>query len=126
MFVGGCGNFNSGTPEQMYTALYERIGALPGSTLVYVGHEYTVKNLEFACVVEPENDIVAARLQWAQQRLAAGQDTIPSTIHDEHATNPFLRACAGTPAVLAYAGEQEPVAALAAVRRMKTAWGRHK
>ena len=29
LFVAGCGNFNAGTPEQMYTALYERIGALP-------------------------------------------------------------------------------------------------
>eukprot|EP00961_Rhodomonas_salina_P195628 2641168-Rhodomonas_salina.1 len=36
MFVAGCGNLNSGTPAQMYTALVEKIGTLPPETLVYV------------------------------------------------------------------------------------------
>jgi hydroxyacylglutathione hydrolase len=51
LFVGGCGNFNSGTPAQMQTAL-EKLGALPPKTLVYVGHEYTIKNLMFANFAE--------------------------------------------------------------------------
>eukprot|EP00041_Stephanoeca_diplocostata_P017058 m.339282 g.339282 ORF g.339282 m.339282 type:complete len:181 (-) comp20581_c0_seq1:1276-1818(-) len=39
MFVAGCGNFNNGTPAQMVQA-FDRIGQLPPSTMVYVGHEY--------------------------------------------------------------------------------------
>lgn len=120
MFVGGCGNFNSGTPEQMFAALHLQIGSLPDSTLVFVGHEYTLSNLRFAAVVEPENAAIAARLKWAEGRVAEGLATVPSTIKDERECNPFSRACAGVPSVLAFAQEQEPVAALAAVRRIKS------
>lgn len=48
--TAGCGNFNSGTPQQMYTALLEKIGSLPFDTLIYCGHEYTEKNLLYAQV----------------------------------------------------------------------------
>ena len=48
----------------MYTALIERLGALPGTTDVYVGHEYTAKNLQFAAEVEPSNQAIQAKLAW--------------------------------------------------------------
>ncbi|KAJ1467845.1 beta-lactamase-like protein [Baffinella frigidus] len=53
LFVAGCGNFNDGTPKQMYEALYSKIGELPDETLLYVGHEYTLSNLKFAAHAEP-------------------------------------------------------------------------
>ena len=56
LFVGGCGNFNSGTPEQMYKAMCEVLGKLPEETLVYCGHEYTHRNLAFAVCAEPDNE----------------------------------------------------------------------
>ena len=90
LFAGGCGRVFEGTPEQMYTSLM-RLAELPDQTLVYCAHEYTVSNLRFAREVEPYNDQLAARLEEAEKARAEGRPTVPSTIRDELATNPFLR-----------------------------------
>ncbi|EGD82473.1 hypothetical protein PTSG_03122 [Salpingoeca rosetta] len=124
LFIGGCGNFNQGTPQMMYDALYTKLGRLPDDTRVYVGHEYTVKNLTFARVVEPDNRAVQEKLAWAEEQRQAGQYTVPSTIGEEKAFNPFMR-CHETP-VHAYCGTADAVTALATVRERKTAWGRVK
>jgi hydroxyacylglutathione hydrolase len=102
LFAAGCGRLFEGTPEMMYTALVEKLGRLPGDTRVFCGHEYTVANLTFAAHVEPENEAVKRALEGAKERRArAAADwhdatpdemTVPSTIADEHATNPFMRA----------------------------------
>jgi hypothetical protein len=47
---------------------------------MWCGHEYTVKNLEFAAEVDKENKAVQEKLQWAKSQRAANQPTIPSTI----------------------------------------------
>ncbi len=102
LFAAGCGRLFEGTPAMMYAALVEKLGRLPGATRVYCGHEYTASNLRFAAHVEPENEAVKQALARAQERRAkAAPDwhdatpdemTVPSTIADELATNPFLRA----------------------------------
>jgi len=102
MFAAGCGRLFEGTPAMMYTALAEKLGRLPGETRVYCGHEYTASNLRFAAHVEPDNDAVKralARVQEIRARAAGDwhdatpeEMTVPTTIADEHATNPFLRA----------------------------------
>eukprot|EP00050_Salpingoeca_kvevrii_P005317 m.278819 g.278819 ORF g.278819 m.278819 type:complete len:313 (-) comp11102_c2_seq2:1397-2335(-) len=119
LFVAGCGNFNDGTPQQMYTALVEKIGALPGHVKVYVGHEYTVSNLEFALTVEPDSEALKARYEWAQTARRDGKPTVPSTVADEWATNPFMRV--REPSVQVYAGVSDPVEAIAIVRQRKSA-----
>jgi hydroxyacylglutathione hydrolase len=124
LFVAGCGNFNSGTPQQMYNALIKQIGALPRDTKVYVGHEYTVSNLRFAQVVEPKNDAARKKLAWAQEQRKAGVPTVPSTLEDEFNTNPFMRI--GEPSLAAYTGKADPVDILLEVRTRKTEWGRKK
>lgn len=45
MTLGRC---FAGTPSQMFSSLIEKLAQLPPQTLMYPGHEYTVKNLEFA------------------------------------------------------------------------------
>jgi hydroxyacylglutathione hydrolase len=102
LFAAGCGRLFEGTPAMMYTALVEKLGRLPGETRVYCGHEYTASNLRFAAHVEPENPavqralerVLAARARAAADWHGATPDemTVPTTIADEHATNPFLRA----------------------------------
>jgi hydroxyacylglutathione hydrolase len=102
LFAAGCGRLFEGTPEMMYTALHEKLGALPDDTKVYCGHEYTESNLRFAAHVEPENAAVRekqARVQAVRRRAAADwhdataeEMTIPSSIGEERRTNPFLRA----------------------------------
>lgn len=90
LFVGGCGRFFEGTPEQMVQSA-AKLGALDGETLLYCGHEYTVKNLQFGLVVEPDNEATQRKIVWAQDMRAAGRPTVPSTIADEKAFNPFMR-----------------------------------
>jgi hydroxyacylglutathione hydrolase len=102
LFAAGCGRLFEGTPAMMFEALVGKLGRLPGETLVYCGHEYTESNLRFAAHVEPDNAAVqraleragAARAKAAPDWHDAGPDemTVPTTIADEHATNPFLRA----------------------------------
>eukprot|EP01138_Halocafeteria_seosinensis_P009579 gb/GECG01009789.1/.p1 GENE.gb/GECG01009789.1/~~gb/GECG01009789.1/.p1 ORF type:complete len:319 (+),score=35.10 gb/GECG01009789.1/:1-957(+) len=101
LFIAGCGRFNSGSPEQMYYALVEIIAHLPKHTKVFVGHEYTKKNLAFAHSVEPHNQSVKNLMQWVEERRSAGKPTVPSTVQQEVATNPFIRLT--SPEVVEYA-----------------------
>jgi hydroxyacylglutathione hydrolase len=80
-----------GDPEMMHASL-QRLAHLPPATRVYFGHEYTASNLRFAAHVEPDSRPIAARIAEVTERRAHGQATTPSTISDELATNPFLRA----------------------------------
>jgi hydroxyacylglutathione hydrolase len=101
MFAAGCGRLFEGTPEMMFAA-FAKLGALPDATRVYCGHEYTESNLVFAAHVEPDNAAVKKKLERVRAiRSNAAADwhdatpdemTIPSTIGEERATNPFLRA----------------------------------
>jgi len=91
MFVAGCGRLFEGTPEMMVVSLCDKIARLPQNTRVYCGHEYTVSNLRFAAAAEPENENVKHKLDVAREKRSRGEPTVPSTIEDELATNPFLR-----------------------------------
>jgi hydroxyacylglutathione hydrolase len=101
LFAAGCGRLFEGTPEMMFEAM-GKLGALPGDTRVFCGHEYTESNLRFAAHVEPGNEAVKRALERARAlRAKAAADwhdatpdemTVPTTIADEHATNPFMRA----------------------------------
>ncbi len=91
LFAAGCGRVFEGTSAQMWASLCA-LAALPGDTLVYCGHEYTLANLRFALAVEPENQALRDRQAQAQATRERGLPTLPSTIALEHATNPFLRA----------------------------------
>lgn len=91
LFSGGCGRLFEGTAETMWISL-QKLRALPPETLMYCGHEYTRKNLQFAAAVEPNNEAIRQRQIWAQARVDKGQPTLPSTIANEREFNPFLRA----------------------------------
>lgn len=91
LFIAGCGRFFEGTASQMYHALLEVVASLPHNTEVYCGHEYTVQNLKFAVTVEPENEALTAKLEWAKARRDKGESTVPSTIAEELSYNPFMR-----------------------------------
>ena len=91
LFALGCGRLFEGTPQQMWESLC-KFRNLPGSTLVYCGHEYTQSNARFAKTIEPDNPILIARCQDIDGMRARNLPTIPSRIDVELATNPFLRA----------------------------------
>jgi hydroxyacylglutathione hydrolase len=78
------------------------LGAMPDDTLVYCGHEYTEANLRFAAHVEPGSEAIRRRVARAAEARSRGEPTVPSTLGEERATNPFLRVDEG--AVRAFAG----------------------
>ena len=90
LFSAGCGHPFEGTPAQMYGSL-ARLAALPASTVVCCGHEYTVKNLRFAATVEPHNEAVQRYAAECGAKRARGEPTLPSTLELEREVNPFLR-----------------------------------
>ena len=91
LFAMGCGRLFEGTPDQMFASL-TRLAALPGETLAYCAHEYTLANAKFAAHAEPDNAATADRLAEVERLRASGQMTVPTTIALERATNPFIRA----------------------------------
>ena len=101
LFSIGCGRIIEGTPEMMWASLL-KLRDLPGDTKIYCGHEYTLANIRFAQTIEPDNRALAARAEEAARQIAAGKPTIPTTIEQEKAANPFLRA--DEPAVAAAVG----------------------
>src|SRR5262249_33163816 len=90
LFVAGCGRLFEGATTMMHASL-SKIAALPAETKIYCGHEYTVTNLRFAQTVEPENEAIKAKLVRAKALRDRREPTVPSTVADEHRTNPFLR-----------------------------------
>jgi hydroxyacylglutathione hydrolase len=91
LFSIGCGRVIEGTPEMMWQSLLKLRG-LPDDTRIYCGHEYTVANVRFARTIEPANAALAAREKEVEKLVAAMMPTIPSTLGEEKAANPFLRA----------------------------------
>jgi len=87
----GCGRVFEGTPEQMWASL-SKFSQLPDDTVIYSGHEYTATNARFALTIEPGNKDLQARAKDITAKRANGQPTVPSTLAEERATNPFLRA----------------------------------
>ncbi len=91
LFAMGCGRLFEGTAAQMYANL-QRLAGLPSQTRVYCGHEYTLANARFAMTVEPDNEALDKRLAQVERARARGEATLPTTIGEERATNPFMRA----------------------------------
>lgn len=91
MFAIGCGRLFEGDAEQMFANM-ARFAALPDDVRIYCGHEYTLANARFAAHVEPGNAAVTDRMARVTAMRERGEVTLPSTIGEERATNPFLRA----------------------------------
>jgi len=90
LFGAGCGRLFEGTPAQMWHSL-KKLSALHNNTQVYCAHEYTMSNLAFAFVIEPDNAELNHRIVTDQKKRDNSFPTIPSCIGAEKATNPFLR-----------------------------------
>jgi len=90
LFSLGCGRLFEGTPGQMLASL-DRLAALPGDTRVCCTHEYTRSNAAFALAVDPDNAALQARAKAVRDLRERLQPTLPVTMAEERATNPFLR-----------------------------------
>lgn len=116
LFTGGCGRLFEGTAQQLFTSLC-RIAALPPDTEIFCGHEYTERNLQFAFALEPNNARIAARLTKVAALRRMGKPTVPASLAEELATNPFLRC--GEPVVQKAMGHSDPEKVFALLRQKR-------
>ena len=86
IFGCGCGRLFEGTFSQMHESL-KVLSKLPKSIKIFCAHEYTKKNIEFALMLEKDNENLIAR----KNSLKNVDITLPSTLSEELETNPFLR-----------------------------------
>ena len=94
VFVMGCGRVQPGQMAAMWTSL-SRLMALPGDVRLVGGHDYTLSNARFAAAMEPANAALTARLAEAEAAKEEGRFWALTTVAEETATNPFLRAGEG-------------------------------
>jgi len=90
LFTAGCGRILGGTTAE-YAESIVKLRQLPDNLAFYCAHEYTRDNLDFACLVDPNN----TRLQERSQHFAIDYplqlQTAPSKLELEKQTNPFMR-----------------------------------
>jgi hydroxyacylglutathione hydrolase len=119
LFALGCGRLFEGDAEQMWQSL-DRLRHLPPETLVYCAHEYTEANARFALTLEAENQELQGRARQVDRLRRQGLPTVPSTLGDELATNPFLRPeSAEIRAHLGLGADAENARVFAAIRSLK-------
>jgi hydroxyacylglutathione hydrolase len=91
LFLAGCGRMFEGTAEQFHQSL-RLLAELPAETHVYAAHEYSLANLRFAAAAMPGNAAVAAAHRQVQGLRKQGLPSLPTSLAEELAINPFLRA----------------------------------
>jgi hydroxyacylglutathione hydrolase len=89
LFNSGVGNCRNGGDVGMLFETTEKLAKLPKDTLLYPGHDYRRRNLEFALSVEPENRIVQERLK--ELEAVVTEELPPVTLNEEQKVNPFFR-----------------------------------
>ncbi|WP_315926435.1 hydroxyacylglutathione hydrolase [Mesorhizobium sp. SP-1A] len=118
LFALGCGRLFEKPAPVMHASL-KKLAALPHETVVYCGHEYTLANARFALTIDPGNAALQARVKKIEALRARDKPTLPTTIGEELATNPFLRW--GDPAIRSNLGMENASDAevFAEIRRRK-------
>ena len=121
LFAIGCGRAIERPAAVLWNSLL-KIRDLPGETKIYCGHEYTLANGRFAVTVDPKNAALKARLAAVEKTRAAGKPTVPSTMAEERATNPFLRA--DTPEIAEAVGMKgaDPASVFTEIRERKNSF----
>lgn len=89
-FAMGCGRLFEGTPEEMWKSL-EFIKSLDPQTMIYCGHEYSVKNTLFSLSVDPTSLEIKSRLDYFEDLISMKKPTVPISLGEELATNLFLK-----------------------------------
>lgn len=69
----------------------DKLGKLSQNTTIYCAHEYTLSNIQWALTVEPANEALQDWLHRAREFRSQDLPTLPTTMAQELATNPFMR-----------------------------------
>ena len=87
--------------------------------MIYCAHEYTEDNLRFASTLEPNNEELKKRYHQVIAQREHNKITLPSTLSDELATNPFLRYDQAVIQTAAKTQDRQPSEVFAAIRQLK-------
>lgn len=90
LFSCGCGRLFEGDSSLMLQSI-DKFRNLSQNTRVYCAHEYTLSNIDWALAVEPDNKALQEWSRQARELRAQNLPTLPTTIAQEQATNPFMR-----------------------------------
>jgi hydroxyacylglutathione hydrolase len=103
LFNAGVGNCrNGGNVDLLYETTMKLLQTLAPDTLLYPGHDYRLRNLEFAQQVEPGNQVVREMLSSLKPQLTPELPAL--TLGEEASINPFLRL--SSPELLEQFGQQ--------------------
>lgn len=89
LFNSGVGNCKNGGDVNLLFETTEKLLQLPSDTLLYPGHDYRRRNLEFALSVEPDNKEIQERLRELKE--VKTEELPPVTMGEEKKVNPFFR-----------------------------------
>lgn len=90
LFNSGVGNCkNGGDVNLLYNTTLQLMQTLPAETLLYPGHDYRRRNLEFAQKVEPENKLINEKLY--ELKGVTTEILPPASLGEEMKVNPFFR-----------------------------------
>ncbi len=90
LFSLGCGRIFEGTYEQMFLSL-KLIKSFPKNTIIYCGHEYTLKNSDFCLKYDSRNTALKEKILSVKNYLNKGLSSMPTTLEDELICNIFLK-----------------------------------
>ncbi len=89
LFNAGVGNCkNGGNIEDLFKTT-QKLLKLPADIILYPGHDYIQRNLEFAQTLEPDNSQIKAELFEAKSEDVESRR--PRTLGEEFNINPFFR-----------------------------------
>lgn len=86
----GCGRQFQGADERLLHTM-KTIKNLSNDYLLYVGHEYTLQNVEFCLEHFPDDTPLQNYFQEVQTMSMVGEPTMPINLGKEKQINPFLR-----------------------------------
>jgi len=89
LFNSGVGNCRGGGNVDLLYESTLSLLSLPSETLLYPGHDYRLRNLEFSENIEPENKKIREKIREIKELNT--YDLGPVTLKEEMEVNPFLR-----------------------------------
>lgn len=89
LFNSGVGNCKNGGDVNLLFDTTQKLMTLPKSVILYPGHDYRKRNLEFALNLEPDNKKVQESLRALKDQVT--ELMAPNRLEDEILVNPFFR-----------------------------------
>ena len=118
LFSLGCGRVFEGSMEQMWGSMLA-LRALPDSTIIACGHEYSEGNARYVESLEWPREEALRRCAEIHALHAKGEPTLPVALGVEKRANPFMNCDSDDLASAFGLDAKDPVAVFTALRKGK-------